>query len=65
MCNPEKKVYARETVAPTLHVIRCPDCGRVLASASDRAWLPSWSTCDELVTRTQRLRILPFHYPLS
>lgn len=40
------KIYQKKTIHKALHVIECPKCGKWLASASEREYLPEFSTCD-------------------
>lgn len=39
------KVYRKEKIGRGLWGIVCPRCGMILASASEREFLPEFSTC--------------------
>lgn len=41
-----KKIYKKETINNAMHVMRCPECGNICASASEREFLPVWTTCN-------------------
>lgn len=40
------KIYVRAQLGRSSWVIKCPACGQICASASERSWLPIWSVCD-------------------
>jgi hypothetical protein len=40
------KHYKRETIHKGMHIIKCPNCGSILASASERGLLPLWGDCN-------------------
>jgi len=44
------KIYNKKSIGAVMHVIECPKCKNICASASERAWLPEWSTCDQCDT---------------
>lgn len=41
-----QKIYTKKTIHRGMHVIECPKCKAILASASERMYLPEWSICD-------------------
>ena len=41
-----KKLTRKVTINNAMHVIKCPDCGAICASASEREFLPEFTTCD-------------------
>ena len=43
-----KKIYKKETLSPAMSVIMCPKCKTICASASEKMYLPKWSTCDNV-----------------
>lgn len=40
------KITKKETISKGLHVMRCPKCGAIPASASEREMLPEFTYCD-------------------
>ncbi len=40
------KIYKKEKINRSLWVIRCPKCGKILASASEKQYLPEFMWCD-------------------
>jgi len=42
-----KKVTKKEKLSNAMYVIKCPDCGAIIAGASEYRLLPSWSVCKE------------------
>lgn len=40
------KIYKKEKVSPAMWVMKCPKCGKICASASERSCLPDWIICD-------------------
>jgi len=45
----KKRIYKKETLNPAMHVMRCPKCGNICASTSERELLPEWTICDYCV----------------
>ena len=43
--KPRKEITQRETISRAMHVIKCPKCGSICASASEMKDLPNWSIC--------------------
>ena len=41
------KIYKKQMIHKSLFVIQCPTCYNYVASASEKMYLPDWSTCDE------------------
>lgn len=41
------KIYNKKELYSGMHVIECPKCKDILASASERMYLPSFSICDK------------------
>ena len=41
------KIYIRKSINKALHVIECPKCKGILASASERNLLPVFSSCPD------------------
>ena len=41
-----KAIKRKKRVSPYMWVIECPNCGRYLASASEKSLLPSFAYCD-------------------
>lgn len=41
-----KKETTKITLSKALHVIKCSKCDAIIASASEKMYLPSFSTCD-------------------
>ena len=39
------KVRNYKMVSAAMHVIECPECGAIAASASEKSLLPDWATC--------------------
>lgn len=39
------KIYKKEKIGPAMWVMRCPHCGAICASASEREILPEFTTC--------------------
>ena len=44
------KVTKKIMINPALWIMECPFCGDILASASEKAYLPEFSTCDCIET---------------
>lgn len=40
------KVYRKKLYYPGVWVIQCPICGQILASASEKEYLPEFSSCE-------------------
>lgn len=38
-------IYKKEKLGPAMWVMRCPKCGKIQASASERGWLPESTYC--------------------
>lgn len=39
------RVYEKKTVNRAMHLMECPKCGDILASASERRFLPRFADC--------------------
>lgn len=39
------KIYEKKKINRALWVIRCPKCGKILASASEKGFLPEFMWC--------------------
>ena len=48
------RVTQKRTINTAMHVMECPVCGNVVASASERYLLPEFSTCNGLKFQTLR-----------
>lgn len=46
MKKKHKKIYKKESLNSAMYIIKCPECGNIVASASERCMLPEFSTCD-------------------
>ena len=48
MCSlkhPQVTITQKRTINPAMHVMECPKCGKIVASASERYLLPQSATC--------------------
>ena len=43
-----KKIRKKESDGPAMHIMMCPECGTICASASERSYLPQFTTCDNI-----------------
>ena len=42
-----QKIYKRESVNNAMHIMVCPGCDTVCASASERMYIPEWTACSD------------------
>lgn len=53
MCNskhPQVTITNKKTINAAMHVMECPKCGQIVASASERYLLPQFVTCSGIDT---------------
>lgn len=41
-----KEIREKITVHRGMHIMECPECKNICASAAERSWLPEWAMCD-------------------
>ncbi|MGH7240029.1 MAG: hypothetical protein ACREHG_08175 [Candidatus Saccharimonadales bacterium] len=54
MTHKQITITEKETIHTAMHVMRCPECGRIVASASERRLLPQFATCEGEEEKTAR-----------
>lgn len=45
----KQKITKKERLSGYMYVMSCPKCGRIVASAAQRDWLPEFTYCDKCI----------------
>lgn len=52
------KIYQKKEINGALFIMECPECGRWCASASERTYLPEFTTCEKCYDKNQIVKNL-------